>query len=115
MEEIIIDNDIINELREIGDDEFLGELINTFISQSDDIIDQIEKSYFENNNTLLSQLSHKLKGSSLNIGAIKLGAISKYLELNTKNGFPDDTFTKIHELKETYKLTKEKLNSIIKK
>jgi len=114
MEDIIIDHNVINELREIGDDEFLKELLETFIIQSDEIIEQTEKAYFNNNNLEVSQLAHKLKGSSLNIGANKLGNICKYLELSTKEHFPDDIFNKIHELKDTYKDTKEELKKILK-
>lgn len=108
-----IDYNVINELKEIGDEDFLKELLETFINQSDEIIEQLEKAYFDNNNLLVSQLAHKLKGSSLNVGANKLGNISKYIELNTKNTFPDNIFSKIHELKDIYEETKVELNKII--
>lgn len=114
MEELIIDQNVINDLKEIGDDEFLKELMETFITQGDEIVEQIEKAYFDNDNVLLSQLAHKLKGSALNIGANKLGSASKYIELNTKSEFPDDMFNRVHELKDIYRATKNELNIIIK-
>jgi len=80
----IIDQDVIDSLIEIGDKEFLTELIDIFLSQSEELIQEINQAAAANNSQNLMKSSHKLKGSCLNLGALGLGAICQDLEVMSK-------------------------------
>ncbi|MFN8671681.1 MAG: Hpt domain-containing protein [Candidatus Sericytochromatia bacterium] len=80
----IIEQDKIEELKELGGDEFVQEIVTLFLDQSDEIYKDIKNAVESKNADVLYKSSHKLKGSCLNIGAARLADISKTLELKGK-------------------------------
>src|SRR5687768_10617288 len=80
----LIDQEIIDSLREIGDNDFVVELIDIFLSQSAELIADIKKAAAGANTSDLLKSAHKLKGSCLNLGAVELSAICQQLEAKSR-------------------------------
>lgn len=80
--EELIDEKLYQRLQEMADDDasFLINLVELFKKQSEDSIHDIQKYYASGNLKELSQAAHKLKGSSLNLGARLLAEKCKALE-----------------------------------
>jgi PAS domain S-box-containing protein len=80
--EELIDEKLYQRLQEMADDDasFLINLVELFKKQSEDSIHDIQKYYASGNLKELGQAAHKLKGSSLNLGARLLAEKCKELE-----------------------------------
>ena len=105
----LIDQDVIDSLTEIGDKEFLVELIDIFLSQSKGLIQEIIKAVGECNASDLMKSSHKLKGSCLNLGANDLGNICHQLEAKGKENDFSNIAQIIQPLDSVYQQTCEAL------
>ncbi|MCX7984151.1 MAG: Hpt domain-containing protein [Bacteroidetes bacterium] len=85
------DQDLLTRLQELEqelDRDFAIEMAEMFIADSPSLIEAIQQSIDARDSTALAQSAHKLKGSSLNIGATRLGALCLELELLGKSGNP---------------------------
>ncbi|OQX96425.1 hypothetical protein B6I21_01070 [candidate division KSB1 bacterium 4572_119] len=69
-----------------GDEEFLNELVNTFIGDAADQIQLLGEAIKKKDAAQVEHLAHTLKGSSGNIGAAHLSESAKALEIKSKNG-----------------------------
>jgi two-component system, sensor histidine kinase and response regulator len=63
-----------------GDAEFASDLARTFVRSVGEILQDIEHAQVRNDLVQLSKLAHKLKGSSLSIGAAEIGRLCSELE-----------------------------------
>jgi HPt (histidine-containing phosphotransfer) domain-containing protein len=80
----IIDMDVIEGLKEVGDQDFLIELIDLFLNQARELMVSINNAQKINDLTTINKDAHKLKGSCLNLGANQMGEICHKLETNAK-------------------------------
>ena len=107
----LVDVGVIEELKELGDQEFLNELIDLFSGQSEELVKNINTAVVSKDQTLLVQAAHKFKGSCLNLGAKSLGELCKELELKGKNADFSGTDELASKLEPLYRSTLEELNS----
>ena len=108
----ILDNDTIAELKTVLEDGFEG-LINTFFQSSDEILIQLKTQMSALSNEEIADLSHALKGSSKNIGATRLAEASLALEFAAKQGNSDTFIPLISDIEECYLSTKHALLRVI--
>ena len=109
----IIDISVIEGLREIGDQEFVSELIEMFLQQSDEIMKEIKISCEKKDADSLSKSSHKLKGSCLNLGAVDMSKICQDIEQNTRENNLNDIDNKVNSLENIYQKTRNELKKIM--
>jgi len=80
----LINNNALDELRMMDEEGgFLKEIINLFITDSVNTLDDIKKHAASGDIGAMSKSAHKLKGSSLSIGAQALGDLCFKLEKTT--------------------------------
>ena len=72
----ILDPEIVNELLEVGDAEFLQDLFETYIEDAHEKIQGMTQAMESGNAQQLGRLAHTFKGASGNIGAIELSKIA---------------------------------------
>jgi len=85
---ILVDETVLNRLKDMAssaDMDFFGEVIRMFIQQGKEIITDIESLCEKKEWDKMSQQAHKLKGSSLNIGANMLAETCRVIELQGKS------------------------------
>jgi two-component system, CAI-1 autoinducer sensor kinase/phosphatase CqsS len=88
--EKVLDPSTINSLREIGGDELLDSLFETYIADADKLTGGLCLANEKKDISQLDYLSHTLKGSSGSVGANKMTVISKYINELSRNGeWPD--------------------------
>ena len=88
----LIDQTVLDRLREMtagSDPGFLVQVIGMFIEQARDIYRDLERAGASRDHLAISRLSHKLKGSALNIGAKRIAETCRELELRSKTSFDD--------------------------
>ena len=86
----IIDPETIENLRMLDDDEdgedsFLREVIEIFLEDTPQKLTEMRDSFETGNTEVLSRAAHSVKGSSANVGAVKINSIAFDLENSTKD------------------------------
>ena len=80
-----LDEEALAELRDVMEDEF-DILIQTYISDSRDRIDALHQALSDKDPDVFTKAAHSFKGSSVNIGAPRLGALCLRIERCGREG-----------------------------
>lgn len=108
----LIDQNAFDRIKKLGgenDTVFLSQVIGMFLKQAPVVIDDILENEKNGNIEKMEQAAHKLKGSSLNIGAKKLASICREIELKTRNNELKDMVKLTAVLKNIFQLTEIEL------
>lgn len=108
----IIDKNVIEGLKEIGDQEFLTEIIELFLAQSAVIVQDIKGFYSKSDATGLARAAHKLKGSCLNLGAQSLGSICQQIETDGNKNDLSQIEQLVKQVDSIYQETCEELKKL---
>lgn len=81
----MLNYDYLNEITG-GDEEFLTELLNDFLTQTPELIAQVEDAVGQGDADALGRAAHTLKGSARSVGADEFAAIAFELERAGKQG-----------------------------
>lgn len=111
----LIDQEAIKRLMDIGrqtDPGFLQQVLDMFTAQAPGIIKEMLNALESREFTSLWQNAHKLKGTSLNIGAKRLGELCREVEVNARNGGTSGLQAQIQELDVVYFQTITELKSL---
>jgi len=79
--ESIINPVTFGELRAMTGDEFLGELIDTFCTETPSIISDLQRALAEGDADTFRRAAHSIKSSSANFGAVPFSALARELEM----------------------------------
>ena len=80
----LLDESHLNQLRGNGQDDALQEIIEMFLKQTDEQINQLSETVSNNDTETTCNIAHQLKGSSANLGAIQLSEAFSQLEKSSK-------------------------------
>jgi HPt (histidine-containing phosphotransfer) domain-containing protein len=72
-----------------GDTAFLAEMIDTYLADSPQLLDNLRQAVAAGNAELLRRAAHSLKSNSEGFGATNLAAIARRLEDLAKGGITD--------------------------
>ena len=81
----MLDRSILDELREVMGEEF-DRLVRTFLDHSPDLMDQLQKAALARKAGEMAAPAHSLKSSAANMGAMKLSALARDLEVAARRG-----------------------------
>jgi HPt (histidine-containing phosphotransfer) domain-containing protein len=92
----MIDEKVLDELRASvgGDDDFVRDLIEAFLSDSGAQLDAIESALKADDAEALVRPAHTLKSSSATVGAMELSAAARALEMAGRSGSLSDEATR---------------------
>jgi PAS domain S-box-containing protein len=111
-EEDLLDNDAIVRLKEINDKvdpEFLEKVLGMFLEQAPQLLVEIKAHQQAGDWEQLGQKAHKLKGTSLNLGAKILADACKLLEIKGRSKDAANIGPLIDELTQIYLITETEL------
>jgi CheY-like chemotaxis protein/HPt (histidine-containing phosphotransfer) domain-containing protein len=75
-----IDLSIFNTLKETTGPEFIGELIDAFLNDAPELVNQMQTSLAENDAETFRRAAHSMKSNASTFGAMELSALAKELE-----------------------------------
>lgn len=107
-----LDMDVVNGLREIGDINFVNDMIKLYINQSTDLINNIRENSAKSNFDKVFLDTHSLKGSSLNLGAKEIAELCRQIETKIKENDTPGLMYLVKELEKTFEGTKEELLTV---
>jgi two-component system, CAI-1 autoinducer sensor kinase/phosphatase CqsS len=110
----ILDRLIINDLKEIGGNELIINLFETFIADSDKLTAELDDAFAKKDIKQFDHLIHTLKGTSGSVGANKMHLLCGYIHELSHNGQWPDNNSWMQVLKKIYAETIHELHKYIK-
>jgi PAS domain S-box-containing protein len=114
-EEPLLDKNVIHQLRKLGgpsDSSFLLQLIDMYLRLSPPLIHSIRQHLEKGELDSASHVTHKLKGSSLNLGATRMASLCKKLELTCRENNLSGALETYRLLAEAFTQTEFELKKI---
>ena len=111
MANAVIDETVFNNLKEMVGEDFIGELIDTFLDDSPKLITDLQKSLAKKDIETFRRSAHSLKSNSASFGAQTLSEQAKELEMLAREKKLDSVGEKITTLSAEY----IKVEQILKK
>jgi HPt (histidine-containing phosphotransfer) domain-containing protein len=102
MSETIIDLSTFESLREIGDPDFIRELIDTFLEDAPHMLNDMSQAMADNNAELFRRSAHSLKTNANTFGALALADLAKKFEDLGRDNQLDAVGDKFDELSAEY-------------
>jgi CheY-like chemotaxis protein len=106
----IMDWTIVDSIRDLDDGDEAGtllvELVSTFITESDENLENLKKLIGTKTYEEVIMLSHKMKGSSANLGAKGFSELCAEIEKKTKNNDMNGLLEILNDLQNSYEQTK---------
>jgi HPt (histidine-containing phosphotransfer) domain-containing protein len=112
MSESVIDIPTFNGLREVGDADFINELIDTFLEDAPRMLNELRLSLAEGNTERFRRTAHSLKSNSNTFGALVLADLAKELEFIGRDNQLDRVGDKLQELSMEYTRVETALRGI---
>jgi len=98
----IIDKATFDELKEMSGEEFINELIDTFLEDAPKMIAEMKSGLDSNSVETYRRAAHSLKSNAATFGASQLAALAKELEMLGKDNKLDETGDRLRALEEAY-------------
>lgn len=108
----IIDREFFESRRQVGEG-FLTKLVEVFAQEAPKLINQIKELAKSEPSSDLADLGHKLKGMSLNVGAISLSNLGKEIEYKAKSGNSETVDAIINQLDGVFEETLSEMKGMI--
>jgi len=81
MSDATIDLATFNELKETAGDDFIKELVQTFLEEAPTMLSELRQSLAAGDADTFRRAAHSLKSNGMTVGALTLGAMARDLEL----------------------------------
>lgn len=101
--DLIIDQNIISELKVTVGDDFLVELIDTYLEETPRLLSELEQFLLKQDAAAFGRTAHSIKSSSASLGALSFSAQAKELEMMGKSGELAGADVKVKALGVDYK------------
>jgi len=98
----VIDKTTFDELKQMSGEDFINELIDTFLEDAPKMIAEIKSAYASNNVETFRRAAHSMKSNAATFGASQLAALSKELEMLGKENKLPETGDRLKSLDEAY-------------
>ena len=105
----IIDQATFEELKQMSGEEFINELIDTFLEDAPKMIAEIQSALSANNADAFRRAAHSMKSNASTFGATELAALAKDLERLGKENKLADSGDKLKAFEEAYASVREEL------
>ena len=111
MAHAVIDDVVFQNLKEMVGEDFIGELIDTFLDESPKLITDLQRSLTKKDIETFRRCAHSLKSNSASFGAQTLAVQAKELEALAREKKLDAVGDKVTTLTSEY----EKVEQVLKK
>ena len=105
----VIDHAIFNELKQVSGDDFINELIDTFLEDAPKMIAEMKAALASGNAETFRRAAHSMKSNAATFGAVGLSALAKELEMLGKENKLPETGDRLRLLEESFSSVREAL------
>jgi HPt (histidine-containing phosphotransfer) domain-containing protein len=110
---VSLDDDALRNLRDLGGDEFLGEVIDAFRADAPGLIATLRSSLDEQNAEELRRAAHTLKSNGATLGAGEFAELCRTLEHRAKEGELDGASELVDRIDQEYRPLEEALSALV--
>jgi len=108
----VIDKTTFDELKQMSGDDFINELIDTFLEDAPNMIAEIKSGLAANNADTFRRAAHSMKSNAATFGASQLAALAKELEMLGKENKLHEAGDKLKTLEEAYASVRDELTGM---
>jgi PAS domain S-box-containing protein len=109
---ITLDADALQNLRDLGGDVFLREVVEAFLSDAPTLIARLRSSLEQQNREELRRAAHTLKSNGATLGAEEFAELCRRVEQQAKAGRLDDLPQLVNRIEQELPPLREALNSL---
>jgi len=109
----IIDKTTFEELKAAMGDDFIPELISTFLEEIPSILKALQQAYQEGDAATFQRSAHSIKSSSASMGALTFSAQARELEMIGKSGDISQAGEKMNGLISAYPELEQALRNLL--
>jgi HPt (histidine-containing phosphotransfer) domain-containing protein len=107
--DVKLDAAALGNLRDLGGDDFLGEVIDAFLGDAPELIATLRRSLEEQNTEELRRSAHTLKSNGATLGAEEFAELCRTLEQRAKAGELDGASELVDRIEREYRPLEEAL------
>jgi HPt (histidine-containing phosphotransfer) domain-containing protein len=108
----VINKTTFEELKQISGDDFIDELIDTFLEDAPNMIAEIKSALAGNDADTFRRAAHSMKSNAATFGANELAELAKELEMLGKENKLNETGDKLQSMEEAYASAKKELEAL---
>ncbi|HEY8108359.1 MAG TPA: GAF domain-containing protein [Gaiellaceae bacterium] len=110
---VSLDDDALKNLRDLGGDEFLGEVVDAFLADAPALIATLRSSLDEQNAEELRRAAHTLKSNGATLGAAEFAELCRTLEQRAKDDELDGASELVGRIEDEYRALEEALSALV--
>jgi PAS domain S-box-containing protein len=107
-----LDAAALGQLRDLGGDEFLGEVIDAFLGDAPELIATLRRSLEEQSAEELRRAAHTLKSNGATLGAAEFAELCRNLEQRAKDGELDGASELVDRIEQQYGPLRDALTAL---
>jgi HPt (histidine-containing phosphotransfer) domain-containing protein len=104
-----LDAGALGQLRDLGGDEFLGEVIDTFLADAPELIATLRRSLGDGSTEELRRAAHTLKSNGATLGAAEFAELCRTLEQRAKDVELDGASELVDRIEQEYEPLRDAL------
>ena len=112
VEYVSLDDDALKNLRDLGGDDFLGEVIDAFLADAPELVATLRRALDEASSEELRRAAHTLKSNGATLGATEFAELCRTLEAHAKAGELDDAGELVGRIEQAYGLLRDALAAL---
>ena len=109
---VSLDDGALKNLRDLGGDDFLGEVVDAFLADAPELLATLRRSLDEQSAEELRRAAHTLKSNGATLGAGEFAELCRTLEQRAKAGELDDASELVGRIEEEYRPLEEALAAL---
>jgi PAS domain S-box-containing protein len=99
---VSLDDDALQNLRDLGGDEFLAEVVDAFLADAPELVATLRRSLDEQSTEELRRAAHTLKSNGATLGAAGFAELCRTLEQRAKSGELDGASELVDRIEQEY-------------
>ena len=108
----VIDQATFEELKQMSGEDFINELIDTFIEDAPTMIAEMKSALEGDDADTFRRAAHSMKSNAATFGANELAELAKELEMLGKDNKLNETGDRLKSMEEAYASAKEELEAL---
>ncbi len=112
VEYVSLDDGALKNLRDLGGDEFLGEVIDAFLADAPELVATLRRSLDEGSSEELRRAAHTLKSNGATLGASEFAELCRTLEARAKAGELDGAGELVDRVEQEYGALRDALEAL---
>jgi PAS domain S-box-containing protein len=110
--DVKLDDSALRNLRDLGGDGFLGEVIDAFLADAPGLLETLRRSLDEQSNEELRRAAHTLKSNGATLGAEQFAELCRTLEQRAKAGELDGAGELVDRIETEYRPLEQALSAL---